>query len=83
MVSDHAKNLSIFWGHGKRDQLIRYKWGESSVTFLKEQIGVKDADPAKPEEGGIVFRGYDDLDHSVNEAEILDAQAWLKKIVPE
>ena len=75
--------MPIFWGHGKSDPLIKFKWGESSVEWLKTQVGIPEASPDEPQEGGILFRAYEGLDHSVAEEELDDIQKWLKAVSPD
>lgn len=83
MASDHATKVPIFWGHGTADPLVKHKWGVDSVNYLKNKIGVKEASSEKPQEGGIIFRGYDDLGHSVDVDELRDAREWMKAIIPD
>ncbi|KAH8092463.1 Phospholipase/carboxylesterase [Cristinia sonorae] len=83
MVNDHFKKLPIFWGHGTRDQVVRYVYAEQSVEFLKS-IGVKDAvsEPsAKPV--GLSFHSYAGLEHSTSPKELDDLQRWIEQVIPD
>ena len=80
MMSDHAKKLPIFWGHGTSDPLIRFTWAEQSLKFLKESLGFSDA--TKENLVGIEFHAYKGLVHSANDEEIEDLQEWLEKVLP-
>ncbi|KAI0940286.1 hypothetical protein AcV5_001435 [Taiwanofungus camphoratus] len=82
MASPHIKSLPIFWGHGKRDPLVKYPLGVRSVEFLKSQLGVLPAASDSPQAGGICFNSYDGLPHSTNNEELRDLLAWLKKVLP-
>ena len=81
MLNDHAKNLPIFWGHGRQDPLVRYIWAEQSVNYLKNVLGLSEATGDDPT--GIEFHGYHGLVHSASDKEIDDLQTWLCKVVPE
>ena len=80
MMSDHARKLPIFWGHGKQDPLVRYEWAEQSVVFMKSTLGIHDA--TADDIAGIEFHGYNGLVHSADDREIDDLQAWLCKVLP-
>ncbi|GJE87483.1 phospholipase/carboxylesterase [Phanerochaete sordida] len=80
MMSDHARKLPVFWGHGKNDPLVKFAWAEQSVKFLKENLGISEATATNPT--GIEFHGYNGLVHSANDEEIEDLQAWLAKVMP-
>jgi len=82
MATTNMKNAPIFWGHGKEDPLIKFNFAERSVDFLKTGLGIKPADPASPEKGGLIFKGYDGLPHSTDPDELRDLKDWLKKILP-
>lgn len=82
MASPYIKSLPIFWGHGKRDPLVKYPLGVRSVEFLKSQLGVLPAASDSPQAGGICFNSYDGLPHSTNNEELRDLLAWLKKVLP-
>lgn len=43
MLSDHATSLPIFHGHGDADPVVQYKWGQDTVSKLKE-LGFKDVE---------------------------------------
>ena len=80
MASDHATKLPIFWGHGRQDPLVRFKWAEESDTFLRTSLRVREATSEDPV--GLEFHGYPGLVHSANDAELDDLQTWLKKVIP-
>ncbi|THG97483.1 hypothetical protein EW026_g4529 [Hermanssonia centrifuga] len=81
MVGDHANKLPIFWGHGKDDPLIRFKWATESIDFMKSNLGTQEA--TAEDNTGLEFHAYDDLVHSANDKEIVDLQVWLQKAIPE
>jgi len=69
MMSDHARNLPIFWGHGTDDEVVAYRWGEMSVKLLQD-LKVKD----------LTFKSYD-MGHSSHPEELRDLKAWLEKVL--
>ena len=79
MMNDHAKKVPIFWGHGKNDPLVRYKWAEKSLEFLKDELGIGPA--SENDLAGVEFHGYAGLVHSASEDELEDLQTWLKKVI--
>lgn len=80
MLSDHAKKLPIFWGHGQSDPLVKYQWAERSTAFMDSALGIG---AVKGDSNvGIEFHGYPGLVHSANEEEIEDMQTWLAKVIP-
>lgn len=81
MATDHVKKLPIFWGHGRQDPLVRFSWAEQSIAFLKSKLGVREA--TSDNATGLEFHGYNNLMHSANDQEIVDLQAWMKKVLPE
>ena len=81
MLNDHARKLPIFWGHGKRDPVVRYQWADLSVAFLKSNIGIRE--PTNDDVFGLEFHAYNNLMHSASDEEIDHLQAWLEKVIPE
>ena len=81
MASDHTTKLPVFWGHGRQDPLVKFRWAENSATFLRNNLNVRDATSDNPI--GLEFHGYPGLVHSANDAELDDLQKWLQKVVPE
>ncbi|OBZ70220.1 Acyl-protein thioesterase 1 [Grifola frondosa] len=81
MTSEHAKSVPVFWGHGKRDPLVKFQIGEASARFLQTDIGIATA-ATDTSQNGLSFHAYDDLPHSASEEELDDLKAWLKKILP-
>lgn len=41
MMSDHARNYPVFWGHGRLDNVVNYRLGEMSVSLLKDDLKMK------------------------------------------
>ncbi|KZO98180.1 Phospholipase/carboxylesterase [Calocera viscosa TUFC12733] len=83
MVSPNLKTVPIFQGHGARDNVVQYEWGRLSFEYLKEKLGVKEAEPGKFKEGGIVFKTYQGLTHSASDKEITDLGQWLREVLPD
>lgn len=40
MLSEHAKTLPVFMGHGTADPVVAFEKGKGSYLFLKEQFGL-------------------------------------------
>lgn len=81
MMSDHAKAIPIFWGHGTHDPLIRYELALGSTQFLRKEAGIKEA--SKEDPAGIEFHAYQGLVHSAAQEEIDDLGAWMKRVIPK
>ncbi|EJD01534.1 Phospholipase/carboxylesterase [Fomitiporia mediterranea MF3/22] len=81
MMSDHAKKLPIFWGHGTNDPLVRPEIANASRQFLEDQMGIKGA--SKEDPTGLEFHPYPGLEHSAAPEEIGDLGSWLKRVVPQ
>lgn len=79
MLSDHAKNVPIFWGHGTDDPVVRYDVGRASADFLHKQ-GI----PVASEIGlkGLSFNTYRGVAHSTNMNELVDLKNFIAKVVP-
>lgn len=80
MMSDHAKKMPIFWGHGKSDPLVKFPWAEQSIEFMKKDLGIPEA--TKDNITGVEFHAYPGLVHSANDEELDDLQEWLTKVLP-
>ncbi|RPD67376.1 Phospholipase/carboxylesterase [Lentinus tigrinus ALCF2SS1-7] len=82
MVSDHAKKLPIFWGHGTVDPIVRFDRATLSMEFLKKELGINNVEPENVLNGGIEFHAYEGLPHSADPEELDDLKTFLKKVVP-
>ena len=81
MLSDHAKKIPVFWGHGEDDPIVEYDKATMSLQFL-QQIGIRKVEAEKVLEGGIEFHAYPNLGHSADPQEIAELQTFLKKVIP-
>ncbi|GAA6059038.1 hypothetical protein JCM10212_001263 [Sporobolomyces blumeae] len=72
MLSDHARKLPVFHGHGTGDQVVKHAWGQQSVEKLKE-FGFND----------IEFKSYPGMPHSFCDEEQRDLEAFLRKVLPD
>jgi len=77
MLSQHATNTPVFWGHGRDDPRITFRYASDCIEDLKN-AGLKLAP-----EGNLTFKSYPNLQHSTNPQEIADWQAWLKGVLPQ
>ena len=80
MLNAQAKNIPIFWGHGRSDPLVRFAWAERSLEALNNDFGLATA--KDNDTNGIEFHGYQGLVHSANDQELEDLQTWLEKVIP-
>ncbi|KAF9132866.1 hypothetical protein BGW39_011159 [Mortierella sp. 14UC] len=71
MVSDANRKTPIFWGHGDSDQVVKYKYGEQSVGFLKEN------------KYSIRFHTYPRMGHSACPQELRDLLSFFQEVIPE
>ncbi|KAG8865416.1 hypothetical protein FRB96_000306 [Tulasnella sp. 330] len=62
-ISEHSRNLPIFWGHGTADSMVTYSCGQNAVKILRE-LSFKNID----------FKTYHGLQHGVDQDEIDDLQ---------
>jgi len=81
MVSEHAKTLPIFWGHGDEDPLVNIKRATNSRDFLKSDLSISDSsDVGSP---GLSFNVYKGMGHAAEVQELEDLKRWLAKTVPK
>lgn len=81
MLSDHARSIPIFWGHGSVDALIKYEVCERSVAFLKTECGIKVLGDDDQGDVGVRFRVYEGMEHSSCPEELDHLRSWLKSVV--
>lgn len=81
LVSSHATEVSIFWGHGTDDPVVRFDLARNGVQLLQE-LGVKSATPGDNGNGILSFHAYDGLGHSLGAQEVEDLSNWLQRVVP-
>lgn len=58
---------------------MKYEFGQKSVKFLTETLGMPIA--GEGEFKGLSFNTYPGVGHSTNQKELDDLRAWLKKAV--
>ncbi|ORY33132.1 Phospholipase/carboxylesterase/thioesterase [Naematelia encephala] len=77
MMTSHARDTPIFWGHGKDDPVVNYAFGVMSIELLKK-LGYPTVPAgqtfARP---GLRFESYPGLGHSSSPQEIEHLKAWL------
>ncbi|KAI1786307.1 Phospholipase/carboxylesterase [Ganoderma leucocontextum] len=66
-------SLPVFWAHGSADDEMPLPYGEECISFLRSTLNM-------PSER-VVFKTYEGLDHSVNDAELDDLAEWLANVV--
>lgn len=80
MLSDHARKLPIFWGHGIEDPVVRFDVAEASREWLKG-AGITSA--AATGDTGIDWHAYENVAHSTSPAELKDLVTFLAKVLPK
>ncbi|KAI0367515.1 Phospholipase/carboxylesterase [Pilatotrama ljubarskyi] len=65
--------LPVFWGHGTADTEVPLLYAEECVSFLRESLNIP--------EDRVVFKKYEGLEHTVNDAELGDLTVWLSEIL--
>ena len=80
MMSDYARTLSIFIGHGTADPVVAFQYGKKSAEYLTSDCGIKKA----TEEGlvGVTFKSYDSMGHQSTPQELRDVAEFLQKVIP-
>lgn len=79
MLTAHAKQIPIFYGHGTSDSIVRFEVGVESANFLTEKLGILHAREGRP---GLDFRSYEDMAHSTCPKELDDLHKWIKQVIP-
>jgi len=82
MLSDHARSIPIFWGHGSADPLVKYEWCEKSVAFLSKQCKIKELGEDDKTVVGLRCKVYQGMVHSSSPEEMDDLRSWLKSVIP-
>jgi predicted esterase len=80
--------MSIFWGHGKNDPLVKYAYAVGSVQFLKDELGIPVTTDASLElysgqRKGLEFHAYNGLQHSTAPEELEALKRWLKDVISQ
>jgi len=83
MLSDHARLIPIFWGHGTADPLVGYDLCKKSVSFLKNECGIKELGDKDKDIVGIRCMAYQGMQHSSCIKELDDLRSWLKSVIPK
>lgn len=80
MMSDHARTLPIFMGHGTADPVVAFQHGQNSAEYLTLDCGFKKA----TEEAlvGVTFKSYDSLGHQSSPEELTDVAEFLRNVIP-
>jgi predicted esterase len=80
MMTDSARNLPIFFGHGQSDPVVQFIYGKKSYEFLKTALKMKDATEDSIQ--GLSWNEYPGLVHSTSTEELKDLEKWLEKALP-
>ena len=93
ILTPFAKQIPIFWGHGKADRQVDYEFAIQSAETLASHLDIPfrsyEKVPITPQEleensvQGSRFYSYGTLGHWVNERELEDLFAWILFILPD
>lgn len=81
MTSKHTTTTPVFWGHGSKDPLVKPKFGEESVKFLVEDLGMSSGSDVK-EGKGVMHKVYEGVEHSACPEELEDLSEWMASVIP-
>jgi len=65
------KETPFFMGHGDADEVVKYRWGQLTAEFLRNELGHK-----------VEFKTYRHLPHSADVEEIDDLEQFIKQCLP-
>lgn len=82
MSAPTASTVPIFWGHGKQDPLVSYRFAEMSKEILVKDFGFLSLEHNKIGQPGLTFMLYPGLEHSTSEDEIGHMKEFLAHVVP-
>ncbi|GAA6014627.1 hypothetical protein JCM11491_000175 [Sporobolomyces phaffii] len=73
IVSPAARDIPLFWGHGKQDPYLTIEQARSGSKLLRSsRVGLRK----------LQFNEYDGLDHIWNEEELDDVVDWFARTIP-
>jgi len=93
ILTPFAKQIPIFWGHGKKDLQVNHEFSIKCAETLATDLGVcfqsyedvtltrKEVENSSPE--GLRFHSYGSLGHWVNERELEDLFVWILFLLPD
>lgn len=93
ILTPFARQIPIFWGHGKEDLQVNHKFSiecaETLASNLEvpfrsyENIAATHKELEENSSLGLRFYSYGDLGHWVNEQELEDLFTWIRFILSE
>ena len=93
ILTPFAKQIPIFWGHGKQDLQVDYEFSIKSAETLASNLEVRfqpyenvaltreELEKNPPE--GLRFHSYGNLGHWFNERELMDLFTWILFLLPD
>jgi len=96
ILTPSAKQIPIFWGHGKKDLQLNHKFAIETAETLAYHLQI----PFRSYQGvavtlrgflqekenpfpGLRFYSYENLGHSVNDQELADLFVWILFLLPD
>ena len=80
MASPHASSVSVFWGYGVNDALIREEISKESIKLLTS-VGKIPLANAR-DQPGLFCKAYDGIGHETSLEELEDLKAFIEKQIP-
>jgi predicted esterase len=81
MMTDSARNLPIFFGHGTDDSVVQFRFGQASYEMLQGKP-FKFPLATDDEVKGLTWKEYAGMDHGSSPQELRDLEQWLLKVIP-
>ena len=93
ILTPFAKQIPIFWGHGKEDLQVDYEFSIKTAETLASDLEVpfqsyentaltrEELEKISPK--GLRFHSYGNLGHWINEQELMDLYAWILFLLPD
>ena len=79
-MSDYARTLPIFLGHGTADPVVAFQHGQKSAEYLTSECEIKIA--TEEDLVGVTFKSYDSMGHQSSPRELNDIAKFLQKVIP-
>jgi len=80
MMTDYARTLPIFLGHGTADPMVAFQLGQKSAELLTSDCGIKKA--TEEDLVGVTFKAYSSMGHQSSPRELSDVAKFLQKVLP-
>lgn len=93
LITPFAKQIPIFWGHGKKDLQVNHKFtlqcAETLASHLQvpfrsyQKVAMTHQELQENSPKGLRFYSYETLGHSINDQELEDLIVWILFLLPD